>query len=36
MALVDFKYFSPALGMQTALTIVLPEMAQGIGVGGAR
>lgn len=34
MALVDFKYFSPALGMQTALTIILPENTQGIGVGG--
>ncbi len=35
MALVDFKYFSPVLGMQTALTIILPENAQGIGVVGA-
>ena len=34
MALVDFKYFSPVLGMQTALTIILPENTQGIGVGG--
>ena len=28
MALVDFKYFSPALGMQTALTIILPTPKQ--------
>lgn len=35
MALVDFKYFSLTLGMQTALTIILPENTQGIGVSGA-
>ena len=35
MALVDFKYFSPVMGMQMALSIILPENAQGIGVAGA-
>lgn len=35
MALVDFKYFSPVMGMQMALSVILPENAQGIGVSGA-
>ncbi len=37
MALVNFQYFSPVMGMQMRLEIILPEAAQGIGVaaGGA-
>ena len=32
MAFVDFKYFSPVMGMQMNLNIILPEVMQGIGV----
>lgn len=35
MAFVDFKYFSPVMGMQMNLNIILPEVMQGIGVEGA-
>lgn len=35
MAFVDFKYFSPIMGMQMNLNIILPEVMQGIGVEGA-
>ena len=35
MAFVDFKYFSPVMGMQMSLGIILPEVFQGIGVEGA-
>lgn len=35
MALVDFKYFSPVMGMQMSLSIILPEVMQGIGVEGS-
>ena len=35
MAFVDFKYFSPVMGMQMNIGIILPEVFQGIGVQGA-
>ena len=35
MAFVDFKYFSPVMGMQMNIGIILPEVMQGIGVEGA-
>lgn len=35
MAFVDFKYFSPVMGMQMNIGVILPEVMQGIGVEGA-
>ena len=35
MAFVDFKYFSPVMGMQMNIGIILPEVSQGVGVEGA-
>ncbi|MBQ2669017.1 MAG: esterase family protein [Clostridia bacterium] len=34
MAFVDFKYFSPVMGMQMNIGVILPEVMQGIGVEG--
>lgn len=35
MAFVDFRYFSPVMGMQMHLGVILPEAAQGIGVNAS-
>lgn len=35
MAFVDFKYFSPVMGMQMNIGVILPEVYQGVGVEGA-
>ena len=36
MALTELRFFSRTLNLQTTVSVILPEGAQGIGVDGAR